>query len=183
MISALAKGYQVTTNSKYLNAAKTCAEFIKGKLMQDHFILLRRYREGEAKFTGQLEDYAFLIQGLLDLYEASFEIKWLQLALNLQEKQNELFLDKSSGAYFESIANDTSILFRSKSIYDGALPSSNAIALSNLRKFSKLTDKTSRKKSLSSQASKLVNSFATAINDNPPAAAMLLAIEVEPRKE
>ena len=94
-----------------------------------------------------------------------------------------MFIDKSSGAYFESIADDTSILFRSISIYDGALPSSNAIALSNLREFSKVTDKASKKKFLSSQAGKLVNSFATAINDNPPAAAMLLAIEVEQLQE
>lgn len=194
MLSAFAKASLVFNDTALLEEAKQTAGFIKTHLYNKKSgKLYRQYRaqintagavvSASASAEATLSDYAWLIYGLLDMYLASNDRQWLNWALELQEKQNELFLDKSSGAYFESIANDTSILFRSKSIYDGALPSSNAIALSNLRKFSKLADTASKKKSLSSQAGKLVSSFATAINDNPPAAAMLLAIEVEQLKE
>ncbi len=194
MLSAFAKASLVFNDTALLEEAKQTAGFIKTHLYNKKSgKLYRQYRaqintagavvSASASAEATLSDYAWLIYGLLDMYLASNDRQWLNWALELQKKQNELFLDKSSGAYFESIANDTSILFRSKSIYDGALPSSNAIALSNLRKFSKLADTASKKKSLSSQAGKLVSSFATAINDNPPAAAMLLAIEVEQLKE
>ena len=188
MLSAFAKASLVFNKPAFLVEAEQTAGFIKTHLYDRKTGKLYRQYRAQIKTAGTsaeatLSDYAWLIYGLLDVYKASSDRQWLNWALELQEKQNDLFLDKNSGAYFESIADDTSILFRSKSIYDGALPSSNAIALSNLREFSKLTGKTSTKKSLSSQAGKLVNSFATAINDNPPAAAMLLAIEVEQLKE
>ena len=194
MLSAFAKASLVFNDPALLEEAKQTAGFTKAHLYNKKTgKLYRQYRaqintasasaSNGASAEATLSDYAWLIYGLLDMYVASNDRQWLNWALELQEKQNELFLDKSSAAYFESTADDTSILFRSKSIYDGALPSPNAIALSNLRKFSKLTDTASKKKSFSSQASKLVNSFATAINDNPPAAAMLLAIEVEQLKE
>jgi uncharacterized protein YyaL (SSP411 family) len=188
MLSAFAKASLVFNDPALLAEAKQTAGFIKTHLYNKKSgKLYRQFRAqintASASTEATLSDYAWLIYGLLDVYEASKNRQWLNWALELQEKQNELFLDQSSGAYFESIADDTSILFRSKSIYDGALPSSNAIALSNLRQFSKLTGTASKKKSLSSQAGKLVSSFATAINDNPSAAAMLLAIEVEQLKE
>ncbi|MFV9615398.1 MAG: thioredoxin domain-containing protein [Gammaproteobacteria bacterium] len=188
MLSAFAKASLVFNKPAFLEEAEQTAGFIKTHLYNKKTgKLYRQYRSQKntaaASTEATLSDYVWLIYGLLDVYKASSDKQWLNWAGELQEKQNELFLDKSSAAYFESIADDTSILFRSKSIYDGALPSANAIALSNLREFSKLTNKASKKKFLSSQAAKLVNSFATAINDNPPAAAMLLAIEVEQRKE
>ena len=89
------------------------------------------------------------------------------------------FLDEVSGAYFESVAGDTSLLFRSKSIYDGAIPSANAIALGNMRRLSGLVLKESQKKSFSTKADKLVQSFAGVINQNPAAAASLLAVEIK----
>ena len=187
MLSAFAKASLVFNNPAFLEEAEQTAAFIKTHLYNKKTgKLYRQYRPQKntagASTEATLSDYVWLIYGLLDVYKASSDKQWLNWALELQEKQNELFLEKSSAAYFESVADDTSILFRSKSIYDGALPSSNAIALSNLREFSQLTDNASKQKILSSQAGKLVNSFATAINDNPPAAAMLLAIELEQLK-
>ena len=85
----------------------------------------------------------------------------------------------ASGVYYESSANDANILFRSKNIYDGALPSVNAIVLSNLRQFSALSDKTFKKDDYAEQADKLVSRFAAAINQNPVAASMLLAVETK----
>ena len=179
MLAAFAKASVVFNDLAFLEEAKQTAGFIKTHLYNNKTgKLFRQYRANQASSAATLSDYAWLIYGLLEVYEASKNKQWLNWALELQEKQNELFLDKSSGAYFESIANDTSILFRSKSIYDGALPSANAITLANLRKLSALSDKPVQKKTYSTQADKLVSSFATVINQNPAAASMLLAIEL-----
>jgi len=98
-------------------------------------------------------------------------------ALKLQQQQNELFFDEASAAYFESIANDKNLLFRSKTIFDGALPAANAIAQANLRQLSMLIKQPAQKLVFSAQAEKLVRSFASTINQNPAAASMLLAVE------
>ena len=180
MIAAFAKASIVFNDLAFLEEAKQTAGFIKIHLYDNKTgKLYRQYRANQASSAATLSDYAWLIYGLLEVYQASKNKQWLNWALELQEKQNELFLDKSSAAYFESIASDTSILFRSKSIYDGAVPSANAITLANLRKLSALSDKPEQKKTYSSQADKLVSSFATVINQNPAAASMLLSIEID----
>jgi len=124
-----------------------------------------------------LADYVWLIYGLLATYDASGDAQWLRWAFELHQRQNDLFLDQASGAYFESVANDKSLLFRSKSIYDGAIPSANAIALSNLKKLSVLSDDKSNKQAFLLQSKKMVSSFATVVNQNPAAASMLLSVE------
>jgi uncharacterized protein YyaL (SSP411 family) len=180
MLASFAKASVVFNDLAFLEEAKQTAGFIKTHLYNNKTgKLFRQYRANQASSAATLSDYAWLIYGLLEVYQADKNKQWLSWVLELQEKQNELFLDKSSGAYFESIANDTSILFRSKSIYDGALPSANAIALANLRTLSALSDKPAQKKTYSSQADKLVSSFATVINQNPTAASMLLSIEID----
>jgi len=145
--------------------------------------LYRQHRETKMEVTDRVEailaDYVWIIDGLLQVYQAGNDKQWLDWALALQKKQDVLFLDPATGAYFEATASDENLLFRSKSIFDSALPSANAIALSNLRKLSALSKKQSNKKAFSVQADKLVSSFATVINQNPAAAAMLLAIEIK----
>ncbi len=183
MISALAKASVVFDAPQFLEEAEQSIGFIKAHLYDKKTgKLFRQYRAKTSSSEAALSDYVWLIHGLLEMYGASNNNLWLNWALALQAKQDELFLDKSSGAYFESTTHDTNVLFRSKSIYDGALPSPNAIALSNLRQFAELTRQPSNKKTLSAQAHRLVNSFATAINDNPPSAAMLLAVELAQTK-
>lgn len=183
MISALAKTSVVFDAPQFLEEAEHSIGFIKAHLYDKKTgKLFRQYRAGASSAAAVLPDYVWLIHGLLEMYGASNNDLWLNWALALQAKQDELFLDKSSGAYFESTADDTNVLFRSKSIYDGALPSPNAIALSNLRQLSELASEPAKKKFLSSQAHRLVNSFAAAINDNPPSAAMLLAVELTQTK-
>ncbi|MCW8852115.1 MAG: hypothetical protein OQK44_05570, partial [Gammaproteobacteria bacterium] len=168
--------------------AERGAEFIRARLYDKKSGMLhRQYRSQKDKIASAtqatLSDYAWLIYGLLEMYEAGNDNKWLRWAFELHEKQDELFLDDSTGAYFESVANDDSLLFRSKSINDDALPSANAIALSNLYKLSDLASRPSDKKILSSRARRLVNSFASTVNQDPSAAAMLLAIELERASE
>ena len=189
MLSAFAKASLVFKNPAFLDEARQTVGFIKAHLYNKKTgTLYRHYRahlntagasvSTNARAEATLSDYSWLIYGLLDMHKAGNDHQWLDWALELQEKQNKLFLDKATGAYFESVANDSSLLFRSKSVYDGALPSANAIALSNLRRLSHLSEKTSQSV-FSSQADKLVNSFAEVINQNPAAASMLLAVEIQ----
>ncbi|MBI4224684.1 MAG: thioredoxin domain-containing protein, partial [Deltaproteobacteria bacterium] len=131
MIAALAKGYQVLGDEKYLKAAQASARFIQNNLYKNGK-LLRRFREGEAKFDGTLEDYAFLIHGLLSLYEADGNADWVHWALKLQTKQDEIFWDEENGGYFMGDPNDPALLVKKKELHDGATPSGNAVAALNL---------------------------------------------------
>ena len=90
MIAAMAKAYQVLGEETYLQAAQQCAQFLKQNLMKNAK-LLRRYRGGEVTFSGYLDDYAYLIAGLLALYEADFDPAGANWARDLQAKQNEIF--------------------------------------------------------------------------------------------
>jgi uncharacterized protein YyaL (SSP411 family) len=147
MISALAKAHQVigladdaaeatpTSEPKrsFLAAAIRAAEFIQRELFDPgRGILFRAWREGRGTAEGFAEDYAFLIQGLLDLYEASFEVRWLQWAEGLQTKMDELFWDEARGGYFNSAAGDANIVLRLKDDYDGAEPAASSVAAMNL---------------------------------------------------
>src|SRR5207247_3327885 len=103
MISAFARAAQALDFREYLDAAQRAAGFIEKRLYDPKVgTLLRRYRTGEAAIPGFVDDYAFLIQGLLDLYEADFRFEWLTWAVRLQEKQDELFWDAKSGGYFST---------------------------------------------------------------------------------
>jgi uncharacterized protein YyaL (SSP411 family) len=133
MISALAKAGQVLGDATWLEAARRAANFIERELFDaTRGVLFRTWRAGRGATEGFAEDYAFLVQGLLDLYEASFEIRWLQWAERLQLKMDELFWDEARGGYFNSAANDASIVLRLKEDYDGAEPSPSSVAAMNL---------------------------------------------------
>ncbi|MDX1385980.1 MAG: thioredoxin domain-containing protein [bacterium] len=131
MIRAMAKAYQVTGDTRFLTAAHRAANFIKNKLWKEHK-LLARYRDGEAKFRARVEDYAYLIQGLIDLYQCDFDPKVYAWALDLQKVQDEKFLDKTKGGYFYTDGEDPHLLLRSKEGMDGALPNANGVSALNL---------------------------------------------------
>jgi uncharacterized protein len=140
MITAYAKAYQVLSDGAYLTAATDAANFLRTHLYDaEHGRLLRRYREGEARFEGQLEDYAFFIQGLLDLYEASFDRGWFEHARLLTEVMIDLFYDDTDGGFFDTTGADASIIVRSKEWHDGAEPSANAVAIGNLLRMEAMT--------------------------------------------
>ncbi|KAI0371371.1 hypothetical protein BV20DRAFT_1069463 [Pilatotrama ljubarskyi] len=138
MISGLSRTFEVLNRdkevaSKALELAEASAAFVRKYLYDENSGELRRsYREGQGP-TGQADDYAFFIQGLLDLYEASAKEKYLTWAIRLQEKQDELFYDLQGGGYFAS-APDEHILIRMKDAQDGAEPSAVSITLSNLQR-------------------------------------------------
>ena len=144
MISAFAKGHQVLggawsaqpEDALYLQAATRAAEFIERELYDAATgVLYRSWREGRSDIAGFAEDYAYLIQGLLDLYEAGFELRWLRWAKKLQAKMDQLFWDESrplGGGYFNSRADDATVIVRLKEDYDGAEPAPNSVAAMNL---------------------------------------------------
>ena len=137
MISALAKGCQVLAEPGYGAQAGRVAEFLRRELYDEETgVLYRSYREGRSDIPGFAEDYAYLIQGLLDLYEASFECRWLQWAEQLQAKMNEWFWDAAADGYFNSRADDPAIIARLKEDYDGAEPAPGSVAAMNLLRLS-----------------------------------------------
>lgn len=132
MIAALAKGAIVFQQPKYLNAAKKAVNFILLKLHQPDGRLLHRYREGISEIKGFLTDYAFLIWGLIELYEATFDIFYLKTALELHEIQIKYFWDVHIGGFYFTAEDSEELLIRQKDVYDGAIPSGNSVAMLNL---------------------------------------------------
>lgn len=142
MISALARSYQVFNKTNYLDAAVRASDFVMTKLYnRSEGTLWRRYRDGESKFDAHLEDYAFFVQGLIDLHESTGEVQYLRDAVALTGKQIEMFWDERDGGFFDTFGRDSSILLRTKEFYDGAEPSGNAVAILNLVKLSTISDR------------------------------------------
>lgn len=140
MISAFAKAYQVFEDVSYLEKAKSAADFIIANLYNKKTNeLLHRYRDGEAKINGTLEDYAFFIHGLIDLYESCFDESYLNTEIALTEKMITDFYDTNDGGFFDTTGKDESILVRTKEDYDSAEPTGNSIAILNLARLSYIT--------------------------------------------
>ena len=138
MISAFARAAQILDDRTSLEAAQGSAKFIREHLWKDG-ALIRSYREGASTVAGFADDYAALIAGLLDLYEADFDIAWLKWAVELQQKQDALFLDAEHGGYFSTAADAKHLLLRMKEDYDGAEPSPNSVSALNLLRLAQIT--------------------------------------------
>jgi uncharacterized protein YyaL (SSP411 family) len=95
-------------------------------------ILLRRYREGHAEIDGYAEDYAYMIYGLLELFQSDPQPMWLEWAIALQRRQDELFWDEQAGGWFSTTGKDPSVLLRMKEDYDGAEPTASSVSVLNL---------------------------------------------------
>ncbi len=142
MIGAMARGGDVLGELRYTQAATKAAEFIWTNLRGQKSglsTLLHSHAGGEARIIAFLEDYAFLIKGYLELYEATFERVWLDRAIQLQQEQDERLWDEEDGGYFMSRAAPD-VLVRTKTDYDGAEPSGNSIAAQNLFRLALLTE-------------------------------------------
>jgi uncharacterized protein YyaL (SSP411 family) len=133
MISALAKGAQVLGERDYADQAVKAAEFLRRELFDEQSaVLYRSFRDGRSTVKAFAEDYAFVIQGMLDLYETVFDVSWLQWAEQLQATMDVRFWDEAGGGYFNSAADDGSLVLRLKDDYDGAEPAANSVAAMNL---------------------------------------------------
>ncbi len=171
MISAFALGGAALDEPAYAAAAQRAAEFLIARMYEPHSgILLRRYRQGDALIPGFLDDYALFTQALLDLYEAQFERRHLDLAIRLAARQRELFEDREHGAFFSTAADDASLVLRVKEDYDGAEPSGNSVAALNLLRLAQITGRTEFRAS----AEKLMAAFEPRLSAAPVAIPQLL---------
>jgi len=171
MISAYARAAQVLDDSAYLDSASRAANFLRAQLYDaSRKTLLRNFREGKGTVEGFAEDYAFFIQGLLDLYEASFDVGWLKLAIELQATQDRLFFDAKNGGYFSTTGNDKSILLRMKEDNDGTEPSPNSVAARNLLRLAQIRDAREWRE----RAEKTINAFSPVLGRMPTAMPQML---------
>jgi hypothetical protein len=138
MISALAKAGSVLNEANYVEAAKKTADFILNQMLKDG-VLHHRYAKGETAIEGFLDDYAFFVFGLIELYEATFEDKYLQAAADLTKTMVAKFWDDKNGGFYQT-KNSEADMPKIKQLYDGATPSGNSVALHNLLWLSRLTD-------------------------------------------
>ncbi len=166
MISALARASQAFDQPRYLERAEVTAKFVEAHLYNPGTgRLWRSYRAGGTSVEGFLDDYTDLISGLLDLYQAGFDIHWLEWAVSLQEKQDQLFVDAKDGGFFDVDASDSSLLSRTRESYDGAEPSPNSTAAMNLLRLAQFTDRAAWR----NEASNTLSAFTSQLQSDPDA--------------
>nr|XP_031829780.1 spermatogenesis-associated protein 20 [Nomia melanderi] len=150
MISGFARGGAAVGNERYIEYAADAARFVEKYLFDESKgVLLRscyRDQNGEivqtnVPISGFLDDYSFVVKGLIDLYEASLDEKWLELAEKLQDIQDGLFWDEANGGYFSTTSADPAVILRLKEVHDGAEPSGNSIAAENLLRLADYLDR------------------------------------------
>jgi uncharacterized protein YyaL (SSP411 family) len=175
MISAYARAVQVLDDARYLEIGTRAANFLRANLYEEKSKLLyRNYRNGRSDIEAFADDYAFVIQGLLDLYEASFDVDWLKFAIELQQTQNQLFFDEKNGGYFSSSGRDKSVFVRMKDDNDGAEPAGSSITALNLLRLSQIYDDAK----MADRAKKTIDAFATILLQFPSGMPqMLVAVE------
>ncbi|MEW6777051.1 MAG: thioredoxin domain-containing protein, partial [Bdellovibrionota bacterium] len=169
MVSALAQGGFALKDAKYLAAARRGADFLLTTMRAPDGALLHTYREGKAHTSGYLEDHAFLLAALLDLYEASFEMKWLEEAKKIAELLVGNFWDEAGAGFFSTDGKDPSVLVRTKELFDGATPSPSGVAAYALARLSVYTGD----KALAEKAEKTVKANGKAIDRAGSAVASL----------
>lgn len=170
MISALARGGAILANPDLIIAAQAAADFIHSHLYDKKTNMLkRRYRDGEANIDGNLGDYAFLVDGLLELYQVVHLPKYLQWAVALTEKQIVLFGDEDQSGFYDSVA-DPSVVVRMKGDYDGAEPAANSVLVSNLLILADVVNRPEWRE----LASLTIEAFSSRINSYPPALPQML---------
>lgn len=173
MISALAKAGGALTEPRWLELANDAVAFLHTHCWNGES-LRRTWCDGQPGHEGFVEDYAFLIQGLLDLYEASFSTAYLEWALELQTIQDAKFLDPASGTYFGNAAGDPFVPVRMKEDFDGAEPAANSVSALNLLRLGAMC----RRQTFTEAAHRILGSCTKLMHDLPGAVPqMLVALE------
>ncbi|HSO73143.1 MAG TPA: thioredoxin domain-containing protein, partial [Thermodesulfobacteriota bacterium] len=170
MIAALAKAAQALGEPEFTRAAARSAAFILEKMRDPSGRLYRRFRDGHLANPGYLEDYVYLVWGLIELYEATFELNFLQEAITLNRIAIDLFWDEAEGGFFFTPRDGEPLIAREKEIYDGAVPSGNSVGLLNLLRLGKITGESA----WSEKADQLLRNFSAAISGHPMAYTQLL---------
>jgi uncharacterized protein len=171
MISAFARASQVFDDPAYLDTANKAGDFVRQKLFRvETNTLLRSYRHGASEVNGFASDYAFLVQGLIDLYEASFDVGRIEWALKLQQRQDELFRDAKEGGYFMTSGADANVLLRMKEADDLAEPSPNSITALNLLRTGYMLDRSDARQ----RAEETLKAFGKQLEGAPPSMPQML---------
>jgi uncharacterized protein YyaL (SSP411 family) len=182
MISAFARAHRGLRNPDHLRSAERASQFLLAHLRDSKGNLLRRYRDGEARFEGHLDDYAFLAQGLLDLYESSLQARWLRYAVELTERMVEFFWDDEHGGFYDTAGHDQTILVRLRELYDGAEPAGNSVAAMNLLRLARMTERSE----WGEKAEGTLRSSARLLLEQPvavPQLANALALQLSPSRQ
>lgn len=162
MISAHTTAYRTLHVESYLKIAEKAAQFVLNNLRAKDESLFRRWRAGDARYPAVLDDYAFFIQALLDLYESTLEATWLEEAVRLSDLMIRNLSDKTNGGFFLSEPRPD-LLAQSKEAYDGAIPSGNSVAANNLIRLAELTGNTKYQEN----ADNTVKAFSSSIKRHP----------------
>jgi len=170
MIAAFAFGARVMDKPQYAEVSRKAVQFILSKMKDENGRLFHRFRDGELAIHAQATDYAFLIYGLISLYQATFDLTFAEEALSLQETMiNEFWDDENSGFFTTGEGNDE-LPVRPKELYDGAIPSANSVAFYNLLCLSRLTGNPKWEE----KAQALLVAFAGSIKTQPTASTFFL---------
>jgi uncharacterized protein YyaL (SSP411 family) len=172
MIAAFARAARTIEGAdSYLADAQRAARFVRDQLWQPSSrTLLRRYRDGSAGVEAYAEDYAYLVWGLLELFQADGDADWLEWAITLQKRQDELFWDPVDGGWFSTTGKDESVLLRLKEDYDGAEPAASSVSVMNLLTLSHLTTR-----SFSEEIETTLGVFGPRLSQSGRVAPMMLA--------
>jgi len=174
LISALAQAHQMLGEPRYLEAARRAASFVLRDMRQSDGRLFATARDGRAHLNAYLDDYAFVIQALIDLYETDFDERWLEEALALAAIVTDRFEDAANGGFFTTGRDHEPLIARLKSPHDGALPSGNGVHALNLLRLSELTGRGA----LAQQAQRTILSVGAMANRYPAAfSQMLIAVD------
>ena len=165
MIGALALGARILNEPEYESAARGAADFVLLKMKDARGRLYHRFRDGDLAVEANAGDYAFLIHGLLGLYQTTFDLKYAVQAQELQKEMTASFWDEDKGGYFSTSDKSIELPVRPKELYDGAIPSANSVALYNLLLLSRLTGDPQ----FEDRARAQIRAFAGTVNSQPSA--------------
>ena len=171
MITAMAQAGAVFGEAKYIESATKAAEFVLTTLRDDQGRLLRTCGDGQpAKLMAYLEDYAYMIDALVSLYQADFQPRWIDTATQLAETMIAHYADRDAGGFYFTADDHEALLARSKDLHDGSVPSGNAMAVIGLLKLAALTGRAE----FHEHAMRTLQSYATLMQDHPAAAGQML---------
>jgi hypothetical protein len=171
MVAAFAKGAQVFDEPQYAEAARSTADFVLKNMRAGDGRLLHRYRDGQAAILANVDDYAFMVWALLELYEATFEVSYLEAALALNKDLIAYFWDDTGGGFYFTPDDGETLLIRQKEIYDGAIPSGNSVAMLNLLRLARMTGNLDLEK----KAAAIGAVFSATVRESPSSHTLLMA--------
>jgi hypothetical protein len=162
MLSAFVEAYKVLGNPRYLEIARQTTDFLLAHLYKNGR-LLRNFKDGQAKFNAYLDDYAFFVAALIDLFEATFERAYLDRAVQFTDTLLSRFWDEEEGGFFFTSSDHETLIARSKSAFDGSIPSGNSVAVFNLLRLFYLTEN----QNYLAKAEQVLRLFYDAMEQNP----------------